>query len=116
MARKKQDNIWMKEAEKRIKHLRILKKRLEDEESVPSGQEEEVLFAMRREVMTLENALKFTEDDPYGALLPMKYLDGMTDEEMAEKLHCQVSTVWRNRVRLMMMLTIYLYGNGDDFC
>ena len=34
----------------------------------------------------------------------------MNDEEIAEKIHCDPTTVWRNRKRLIQRLAVRLYG------
>ena len=39
-----------------------------------------------------------------------KYIQRMNDEDIAEKIHCDPSTVWRNRKRLVQRVAVRLYG------
>jgi DNA-directed RNA polymerase specialized sigma24 family protein len=48
--------------------------------------------------------------DPYYRALEGKYFEQKSDDELAEELNCDVSTVWRNRGRLVTRLAIRLYG------
>ncbi len=105
-------NLLLKETETRLKALNIMKQRLKDEEQ-QGDMGDPVLLAMKQEVRVLGNALSMIASDPYYETIPMKYLQGMSDTDASTVLHCEVSTVWRNRGRLLMMLCIYLYGNME---
>lgn len=102
----------LRETETRLENLVILQQRLADEASFGDC-DDPVLLAMKREVRLMENALRMTESDPYHKILAMKYMDGWKDEELALHFHCETSTIWRNRGRLMMMLCVYLYGSME---
>ena len=62
------------------------------------------------EVETLGRALKDIADDPYFLSVKGKFLDGMTDDRIAETIPCDPSTVRRNRGRLVRKIAVLLYG------
>lgn len=62
------------------------------------------------EVATIDNALKYIAGDEYAEVIPMLYFMGRTPEEIAEDLHCEKTTVFRNRKRLVNRLAVRLYG------
>lgn len=64
----------------------------------------------RHEKETLEKALASIEGDPYYMAVQGKYIDRLTDEEVAEKIPCDPATVWRNRKRLVQRIAVRLYG------
>lgn len=64
----------------------------------------------RQEVETIQKALKSLERDAYFVTVPARYFDGRADWEVAEELHCDDSTVRRNRARLVRILSIRLFG------
>lgn len=63
-----------------------------------------------REVYMLEDALKSIENAPYYIVILERYIGGKTDEQIAEKLYCEVTTVWRNRMRLLNKMAVRLFG------
>jgi len=71
---------------------------------------ETTIAADQYEVDTIEDALEEIQHDPYYDVIERRHLDGQTDEEIAEYLHCDPSTVRRNRGRLMRTLAVCLYG------
>ncbi|GHV45063.1 hypothetical protein FACS189492_2220 [Clostridia bacterium] len=63
-----------------------------------------------RELCRLREAMKSVRDDAYGEIIPLKYMEGKTDEAIAEILNCDVSTARRNRKRLLRKIAVRLYG------
>lgn len=74
------------------------------------------LAADEREWKRMRIALDFIRDDPYFPAVEERYLRGTADGEVAERLCCDPSTVRRNRVRLVRMLALRLYGVGGMLC
>ncbi len=68
------------------------------------------MAADRQEIETVQKALKSIERDAYYLAVPARYFDGRADWEVAEELHCDDSTVRRNRARLVRVVAIRLYG------
>ena len=65
----------------------------------------------QQEVETIQKALRGIERDAYFAAVPARYFDGRADWEVAEELHCDESTVRRNRSRLVRIVSIRLFGS-----
>lgn len=74
------------------------------------------LAADERELKRMNVALSFISDDPYYLAVEARYLRGMGDGDIAERLNCDPSTVRRNRMRLVRMLALRLYGVGGGAC
>lgn len=68
------------------------------------------IAATRHELEALEKAMKSIEADPYYLAVAGKYIERLTDNEIAEKIPCDPSTVWRNRKRLVQRVAVRLYG------
>ncbi len=62
------------------------------------------------EVETVEKALGTISGDYYYLTVTGRYVDNLTDEEVADKIPCDTTTVWRNRKRLVQRLAVRLYG------
>ena len=62
------------------------------------------------EIQIMERALKTIAKDNYYLTVTGKYFDHLTDEQVAELIPCDTSTVWRNRKRLVQRLSVWLYG------
>ena len=73
---------------------------------------ESYIAADEYEVTHIRRALSAVRDDPYYMLLEYRYFRRMSDEEAGEKMGCSVSTVRRNRGRLLQTVTDVLYGVG----
>ena len=71
---------------------------------------EATIAADEYEIECMEKALSIIADDEYVRAVTGRYIDGLTDEEIAEDIHCDTSTVWRNRKRLVQRLSVWLYG------
>lgn len=63
------------------------------------------------EVRVVKAALGAVAQDYYYPAVEGKYLQGMDDEAIAEKICCDASTVRRNRNRLVRIIAIRLYGS-----
>lgn len=63
-----------------------------------------------QEIQTMQRALGIIRDDEYYEVIPMKYFDKRGDDEIAEELYCDASTVRRNKSRLIREMSVYLYG------
>jgi hypothetical protein len=62
------------------------------------------------EADTIAAALKTIENDPYYAVVAGRFIEGMTDDDLAAVVPCDPSTVRRNRGRLIRKLAVWLYG------
>lgn len=62
-------------------------------------------------VEKIDKALNSVKDDPYYDLIRMAYFDGMTREEMAENFNTTVTTISRNKTRLVNILKSYLFSD-----
>ena len=84
--------------------------------SAEEVQEARILLVQRKvyrdqvEIDEISAALKNVENDEYYTLLTMRYFEGKSDDEIAEKIACDPSTVRRNKGRLIRMVAIKLYG------
>ena len=68
------------------------------------------IAASEHEIDMMERALALIADDEYYATVTGKYIDRLPDEEIAERIPCDPTTVWRNRRRLVQRLSVRLYG------
>lgn len=86
--------------------------RLSDEEKLEAliADTRATIAADEHEIEIIYKALETIANDPYYETVTGKYLDGKHDDEIAEGLPCDASTVRRNRGRLMRKLAIRLYG------
>ena len=71
---------------------------------------EATIAATRHELEALGKALASIESDPYYLTVAGKYIERMTDGEIAEEIPCDTTTVWRNRKRLVQRVAVRLYG------
>ena len=83
------------------------------------------LAADERELKRMNVALSFISDDPYYLAVEARYLRGMGEAQNLTQalkgnskvqLNCDPSTVRRNRMRLVRMLALRLYGVGGGAC
>jgi len=68
------------------------------------------MMRTRQEVLRIDRAMETITDDKYYEIIPLKYWDGLTIEEISEKLVCDEKTVRRNKSRLVNKLKIMLFG------
>lgn len=71
---------------------------------------EATIAADEYEVETLEKALRIIERDSYYRTVTGRYVEDLSDEQVAAEIPCDTSTVWRNRKRLVQRVAIWLYG------
>lgn len=71
---------------------------------------EAAIAADEHEIEVMERALASIADDERYECVTGRYFDLMTDEEIAERIQCDPSNVWRNRKRLVQRLSVRLYG------
>lgn len=62
------------------------------------------------DVKEVDIALDYIKDDPYFRVIPMTYFECKPQEIVADAVHCDKSTVWRNRKRLIRQMSLVLYG------
>ena len=72
------------------------------------------MMRTRQEVLKIERALETIQDDKYFDIISLKYWDGMTLEVVAEALNCDVSTIYRNKNRLVNRVKAVIFG-ADAF-
>ena len=66
--------------------------------------------ADQQEIDTVTAAMEYVKEDYYFAAVYDGLILHHTDAEIAEKLHCEDSTVRRNRSRLLRIIAVRLYG------
>jgi DNA-directed RNA polymerase specialized sigma24 family protein len=65
----------------------------------------------RAKLDQLEGALeKVKRYEKYYRILELKYIEDWEDEDIAEELRCDVSTVRRHRAKLIRLMAMKLYG------
>ena len=106
-----------KATEKRLYALPILREKLErDRERLPKLDGaarvdlEMGIAADAAEIETLEWALANCAGDLYYQTVTGRYFEGLDDERIGKLSNCDISTVWRNRKRLVQCISVYLYG------
>ena len=62
-------------------------------------------------ISVIDAALNMLKDDPYFEIIRMKYFEGKTREEIAEHFDVDVSTISRNKNRLINLLQIRLFSD-----
>lgn len=62
-------------------------------------------------VSRIDTALNAIRDDPYYEIIPMIYFQEKTREDCAEFFYTTVSTVSRNKTRLVNKLKAYLFSD-----
>ena len=61
-------------------------------------------------VLQIESALRLINDDYYYDIIPMYYIQKRTREEIAERFNTSVTTISRNKNRLVNALSITLFS------
>ena len=72
---------------------------------------EDSITYTKRCIESIDKALKKIEEDKYYEVIERKYIKGQTLEEVAFEIGCDVSTVSRNRNRLVKDLAIILFSD-----
>ncbi len=63
-----------------------------------------------KEVQEIEVALDYVKDQEYYKIIPMIYFEGKSQREIEQQMHCDRTTIWRNRKALIAKMSIVLYG------
>jgi len=72
--------------------------------------QEAVIAADSYEIETISGALEQISEDSHYLVISEKFIKGATDDTIATMMHCDPSTVRRNRGRLIRRLAVILYG------
>ena len=64
----------------------------------------------QHEIATIDTALKIIADEPYAEIITHKYFEQKTDDDIAEIMNCDPSTIRRNKSRLVARMAVFLYG------
>ena len=59
----------------------------------------------------IDNSMAALSKDPYYNILPMRYFEGRTQEDIAVELKCDQATISRNRSRLVKELAMRIFPN-----
>lgn len=62
-------------------------------------------------VRIIDDTLEDIEDDPYGEIIPLIYFEGETRESVAEYFDTTVTTISRNKTRLINILKVRLFSD-----
>lgn len=62
-----------------------------------------------REIQRIETAISKIKDDKYFEIIKLKYFDNIKEEDIALQLEKDVSTVYRNKKRLINSIKIILF-------
>lgn len=65
----------------------------------------------RNFIHIIDDAIAMLKDDPYYELIDLRYFKGCTREDIAEHFNCDVSTVNRNKNRLINLIQIRLFSD-----
>lgn len=68
------------------------------------------IAADEHEIMLIEDALKLIENDIYYKAVFNRYILQENDDDIAEQIPCDSSTIRRHRGRLVKQLAVRLYG------
>lgn len=74
--------------------------------------DDERISVTKRFIAIINEALdKLKNSEVYYELIPMKYFQGKTYEEIAEHFHCDVKTIYRQKKNLINKLQIRLFSD-----
>lgn len=62
-------------------------------------------------VSRIEKALSYIQKDPYHEIVTLYYIGGRTREQLASKYNTTVTTISRNKARLVRQLQVILYSS-----
>lgn len=63
-----------------------------------------------KEIVEIDIALQEIKNDEYFNIIPMKYIEKISNEEIAQELHCDMRTIGRHKSRLIKEISLGLYG------
>lgn len=87
--------------------------RLDQEAMLYGNTDEEAKRRLERnmqELTRLTDAVTFPKEEEYGELLVYKYRDGIPEEQIAEILNCDISTIRRHKRHFLKRAAVRLYG------
>lgn len=64
----------------------------------------------QKEIDEIDKALEEIQQDEYYPVIKLHYFEKKNQDDIADLLHCDKVTIWRNRKKLINMLNIGLYG------
>lgn len=70
----------------------------------------ECIYRDSQEVREIERALERIKGQEYYRIIPMIYFEGRSQKEIEKEMHCDRTTIWRNRKVLIEKMSIVLYG------
>jgi hypothetical protein len=82
----------------------------EEREARYIEQRKESMERTKREIQRIERALETIQDDEYYDIIPLKYWDLVQPAQIAEALHCDERTFYRQKNRLVNKLKVVLFG------
>lgn len=62
-------------------------------------------------ISKIEKALSYIKDDPYYETVTLYYIGGWSREDLAEKYNSTITTITRNKSRLVRKLSIILFAD-----
>jgi len=68
------------------------------------------IAANEYEIKVVEDALEPLTNDPYFRVIPGRYFEQLSDDELTKELFCDARTIRRNRGRLVHRVAVRLYG------
>jgi len=72
---------------------------------------ESLIIVTRKFIAIIDSALQKISDDPYYKIIDLKYFNERSREEIAEIMNVDVSTITRNKNRLINVLKITLFSD-----
>lgn len=70
----------------------------------------EKIYRDTKEIEEIDVALQSVKANPYYQIIPLTYFEGKQQEAVAQAMHCDKTTVWRNRQKLVTQMSVVLYG------
>lgn len=67
----------------------------------------------KKVITQIDKALEAVRDDPYYAVITMYYISGESREEIANSFRASVTTITRNKIRLINIIKKILFS--DEF-
>ena len=61
-------------------------------------------------IARIESALQLIRDDPYYDVIPLYYITGLSREDIADHFNTSVTTISRNKTRLLRSLSAVLFS------
>ena len=65
----------------------------------------------KKVINLIESTLNLIKDDKYYDVIPLKYWEGKTHEEIAEIFNKEVSTISKNKIRLISKIKVTLFSD-----